>query len=222
MESLQTADLVRLELEKDIFILEPLYEGLINYTALARKLLPKIQEKNKKATVESISVAVKRHVWNTESKNIDKKLKKIISKSQLSMKDNIVHLTFPRNQIVVNNINAASQKIRWDLDEICLINQGAGEITVIIDKSNLNLFKDYDDKKGKLAVLTIKESPIKQKDKGIDVPGLYAYFINQLSKRGINIIEIISTSSQVSFIIEEKDLTNSYSIIKECVEYCKQ
>jgi len=221
MEPLQTSDLVRQELEKNIFILEPLYNGLINYTAPARSLLPSIKEQNKKATVDSISVAIKRYVWNTKSVELTKKLKSIVSRSQISMKDNIVHLTFERNESVVNMINNASKKIKWNLDEVCLINQGAGEITVIIDKNNQMLFGKYAEKRENLALLTIKESSPGE-IKGIEVPGLYAYLITQLTRKGINIIEIISTSSQISFIIEEKDLTNSYNILKECVDYCRK
>lgn len=224
MEQLQTADLVREELEKEIFIMDALYDGLINYTALARKLLPKIKEKNKKATVESISIAIKRHIRSSPKTSLNKLLKEIIAASQISIKDNIAHITYQRNETTANVINEASKNIKWDLDEICLINQGPGEITIIIDEANLNVLnqKKAIEIRKKLALLTIKEKLVDEKYRSIDIPGLYAYFVTQLSKKGVNIQEVISTSSQISFLIDETDLTKAYEILKSCVEYCKK
>ena len=152
-------------------------------------------------------------------------MKGIIGESQLSIRNRIIHLTFPRSEPIVKKITDISGKIRWDTDDLCLINQGSGEVTVIIDEYNYHHFDSIRshilDSKEKLALLTVKESGKDEKVKGIDVPGLYAYFITQLSKKGINIIEIISTSSQLSFIIEESVASNAYNILNSCVTYCK-
>ncbi len=218
MEELQTADLVRFELENDLFMIDYLKDELINTTAYARKILPKIKSRNKKATVESISIAVKRYIDNMNKKGIDKKLKKIISSSQIVVRDNICHVALERNFQNMGKINDISKKIRWDTDEIFLVNQGAGEITVIIDEKNSRLIVGRETRKN-LALLTVKENNLEVK--GIEVPGLYAYFITQLSRKAVNILEIISTNSQISFLIVEKDLSRSYEILKNAVDYCR-
>lgn len=217
MKESQTADLVRIELETDFFIMDYLKEDLINVAGLARKMLPKIKQKNRKASIESISIAIKRHVKESKKESLTSRLKKVVSNSQLSIRDNIIHITMERNETNMKKINEISKKISWDKDEICLINQGSGEITVIADQKNHKLFEG--EIKKNLALLTVKESI--NEVKGIDVPGLYSYFISQLSKNTVNILEIVSTSSQVSFLIEEKDLTKSYEILKRCVNFSK-
>jgi aspartokinase len=180
-------------------------------------MLPKVKQKNKKATIESISIAIKRHVSNLNNEIMSGKLREVISNSQITVRDNVVHMTAERTQANMVKIQEASKKIKWDKDEICLINQGAGEITVIVDKKHMVLLEG--EIKKNLALLTVKESDYEVK--GIDVPGLYAYFISNLSKKFVNILEIISTSSQVSFLIEEKDLTKAYEILKGCVDFCR-
>ncbi len=217
MNESQTADLVRIELETDLFIMDYLKEDIVNVAALARKMLPKIKKENRKANIESVSIAIKRHVQNSKKEKMNPRLKKVISNSQINIRDNIIHVTMDRTLGSMNKVNEISKKIRWDQDEFCLINQGAGEITIIADEKNIKLFNG--EIKKKLALLTIKESITETK--GIDTPGLYSYFISQLSKRAVNIIEIVSTSSQVSFLIDEKDLTKAYDILKKCVEFCK-
>ncbi|MBU0758062.1 MAG: hypothetical protein KKF44_08375 [Nanoarchaeota archaeon] len=222
----QTADLVKDEIEKDIFILDLLYDGLINVSALARKMLPRIRTRNKKATVESISITIKRYISSRKGLDLSKTLKKIISNSQIVMKDNISHLTFSRSEEIVSRLNKISQKIKWDKDEVFLINQGPGEITAIIDEYNFNYFFDIEkkvtEKRDSLVLISIKETPYMDMEKGIDTPGLYAYFINRIARKGINIIEVISTSSQVSFLIDETDFTRAYNTINESIRYCRE
>ena len=218
MQGSQTADIVRAELENELSILDYLKEDLINVAALARKILPKVKQKNRNATIESISIAIKRYVANQKDRGILKDLKAVVAHSQITVRDNVSHLTIERTFQNMQKIQDASKKIRWDKDEICLVNQGAGEMTVVADQKNIQLFGP--ECKNGLALLTVKESDYDIK--GIDVPGLYAYFISSLSRRSINILEVISTSSQVSFLLEEKDLTKGYEILKACIEFCKR
>ena len=62
MENIPTADLVREELEKDIFLKNSLSKKLINNSALARKLFPVIKAKNSKATKNREAMAKQRRV----------------------------------------------------------------------------------------------------------------------------------------------------------------
>lgn len=218
-----TADLVKEELDKDIFLLETLSQGLINHAALARKLLPRIKKKNSKATIESVSVAIMRYANKAKRDDLSRVVKKIISLSNLSIKNDIVHITFPRKDEITEIINENAKKIKWDQDEILLINQGSGEITIVVDKKNKHLFKQILEKAVEIrkntAIVSIRESQRKDVKPGIDVPGLYAYFINQVSRAGINILDIISTRSQLTFVIDESNLTKCYGVLNDCIRF---
>jgi hypothetical protein len=52
---------------------------------------------------------------------------------------------------------------------------------------------------------------------GIDVPGLYAFFIGQLARDGINILELISTRTQLTLVLDEEDLSPAYSVLNESI-----
>ncbi|MBI2655374.1 hypothetical protein HYX06_03040 [Candidatus Woesearchaeota archaeon] len=218
-----TTDLVKKELQSDLYLLEILKDDLVNVSALSRNLLPKIRAENPKATIESISIAIKRYVEREKKSRISDRLKKIIANTQLSTKNDIIHITFKRNQNVVNQISKISSKIEWDNEEIFFVNQGSGEITVIIDKKNKQLLdgcRSYLTEYTKnLAVLSLKE--LFQME-GRDIPGLYAYFISQISRNGINIIELASTLSQLTFVISENDITRAYEVINEKIKHFRR
>ena len=48
-----TAQLVKEEINSSLFIKESLKKGLINYSKLAKKILPKVKLQNKKANFQS-------------------------------------------------------------------------------------------------------------------------------------------------------------------------
>lgn len=226
MEKSNTAEFVREEIEKDIFLSNLLSKGLINNSALARELLVSVKKKNPKATLESVTISIQRYAQGLKKGEVEKALSEQIANSQVSLKNDIVHATFYRNNIVSNSINEIAKNIRWDLDEILFINQGSGEITIVFDKKNKSLFKNILSKAVEVrensAIISIKETNQKDMTPSIEVPGLYAYFITQVSTNGINILDIISTKSQITLVINENDLTKSYETINDCIKHFRK
>lgn len=226
LDNSKTADLVRRELENDLYIMGVLRDKLVNYTALARSLLPVIKKNNQKATLESVSIAIKRYVLKEKTVNLKLIIKKIIARSQLSTKNDVFHATFKRTDQVIKNITDISKKIEWEKDEILFINQVFGEITIIIDEKNKNLLhncrKYLIKENSDLSVLSIKENFQKNLDYSVNVPGVYSYFINALSRRSINIIEIISTFSQLTFVLSNENLMKAHEIIDSRIRFFRE
>jgi serine/threonine protein kinase len=79
--------------------------------------------------------------WDLDQAAMEKNLERIIAYSQLSIKDDIVHVTFSRTDRIVTAINDVTKNIPWDPDEVLFINQGGGEITLIFDREKKALFQ---------------------------------------------------------------------------------
>src|SRR3989344_2157196 len=219
----KTTDLVKNELENDLYLLELLEEDLINVSALSRKIFPKVKEQNNKATKEYISIAIKRYVESKQGKKTSNEVAKMIANSQLSIKNDILHLTFKRNDFMLKTISEISKKINWDNEEIFFMNQGSGEVTIIIDEKNEELLEKCKEhlieRTDNLAILSLRENREKGLEKTINTPGVYSHFINQLSRKGINILEIVSTLSQITFVLDNKDIMRAYGILENNIKY---
>lgn len=222
----KTTSLVKEELVDELYLLEVLKDDLVNVSALARRMLPTIKAKNPKATVESITMAIKRFVFSQRKEKLSTAIAKIIAGCQLSTRNDVVHMTFERNQRVLETIADVSRKIRWGQEELFYINQGSGEVTVIIDEKNMHLLKGLDtyriELSRHLSVLSINEAIAKDKPKSIDIPGIHAYFLSQLARRSINIIEVISTYSQINFVLENEDLMRAHDIIRKNILFFRK
>ena len=103
-------------------------------------------------------------------------MEKNIAYSQLSIKDDIVHVTFSRTDRIVTVINEITKNILWDPDDVLFINQGGGEITLILDREKKALFQNILPQaieiREKVAVIRIREPKVEDIVPGIDIPGL--------------------------------------------------
>jgi len=223
MEKSPTADLVRQEIKKNLFVEELLKENLINHSSLARKMLPEIKKINPKATFDSVLIAIKRQVMVLPKTKLVPELKDIIGSSELLMKNEILEITVERNPALFLFLNDLAKSIRWDLGEVFFVVQGSGEITLIIDAKNQEKFSKIKSQiietRKKLAFISVRESSKKYSK---EVKGYLSFLTNKLTENDINIVEIASTHKQVIFIIEEKDLIKAYGVFNELIKAFRQ
>jgi serine/threonine protein kinase len=157
------------------------------------------------------------------SPEVSEDLAKLIARSKISIKNDIIHASLDRSDRIVRAINEATRKVPASPDEVLFVNQGSGELTIICESDREALFKDIFFEAVELrrgtAVIRIRESKDQEATAGIDVPGLYAFFVNQLSKNQVNILDLMSTRSELTLVIDEDDLTRTYSALNERIKH---
>jgi serine/threonine protein kinase len=153
---------------------------------------------------------------------MESELSRLIGYSRLSMKSDISYVCFRSTDEIVNAINEIAGKIPRDSDEVFYVNQGAGEICVICEPDREELLDRVRDQavdyRPGVAILRIREAQEHGGTPSVDVPGVYAYFINQLAESGINILDLISTRSQLTVIVAEEDVTRAFSVLNEQIK----
>ncbi len=221
-----TAQLVKEQINSRIYLKEILKKGLINYSALARELLPKIREQNKKANFSSVLIAIQRYYDEVgkENSEFERFVKQSLPNCELIIKNKIMTLSFNRTKKVMALINEISKEIRWDLGDILFFIQGSGEITVITDKKHEPKFdkihSELVETKDNLALLSLREPDAATYSK--EVPGFLALLTQTLSDNNINIYESATTFKQTMFIVHEKDITKAYEALNKLIEYYKK
>jgi|GEM_PF-2054363 len=205
------AQLVKDRVEKNSFLVDYLNRGLINVAALAREILPEIEKENPNANTESIAIAIKR-LPTKKDQAITEQLKKIVSNVQLNVRTDILLLVF-------NKDGELPDKTLFNQDDIYFVNQGSNEVTVIIDGRNERLVKEkHIFKKDNLSTISLRDSLLHEGENYRTTPGFVYIFLSNISKRGINIEDIISAYSQVTFVVEQKYLPEVYQICQDVVD----
>ena len=202
-----TAEIVKKIILNNSILIDFLKRDLINIASLAREIYPEIKQKNKKATIESISIAIKRLDFKQYDLNSDE-LKKTIEKIQITLKDNISLFTLKKSSEIPDFK-------KFKEDETFYLNQGSNEITLIIDEKNSNLIKEKIMHINNLSAISLKGDYRKTK-------GFVYTFLSKISVEGINIVDMISTNSQFTFIVKEKDALIVYEICRKIKETFKE
>ena len=203
MKNNGTADIVRNIISNNATLQDYLQRDLLNATQLARELLPIVKKENKKATVESIFVAIKR--MNLKKQKLSADLKNCLDNLQILMRNDVSLFCLQKG---------GGADIRsFKTDDIFFVNHGTNEVTVVIDRKNKKLIKGKIILEKQNLAIVILRSTLELSQKSYrQVPGYVNFFLNNIAREGINIEDIISTYSQVTLVVEEKYLSKVYDI----------
>lgn len=191
-------------MENDDLVKSLASKGLLNYMAYARSIQKDVEEKAfKDIQLGSITAAVTRYV--NELKPIDLPSEKDIQ--QISLQTNLEGVTYERSEEVSKKIQSIYNEIKVDNKTYITITQGINEITIIAESSVIDIFRQK--LKNYSTIYDISEIvgiTVKFGLKYMSIPNLFYLLIRKLALRNINIVEIVSTATELTFIINKPNL----------------
>ena len=195
-------------LKKEPFILENIKNGLINISALAREIEPELSKKvGKKLNVNAIIMSIKRMEIEEikKSRPLKKQLKKI---GDLTVKSRLIDYSFQNTPEFEKMSSKFSLKQLTNTNGFHTLCKGVHETTVIISENLKNIFEKslgdirYLARQEDLASITIQLPKL-----NTEVSGLYHYLLGIITWRGISIIEVISTTHELTIILKEEHVS---------------
>ena len=195
------------------FLEEGLSQGIINLSALSRKIKPQIEKELLKPVSESaILMALKRLLPDIMSKSetMDINLKA----GDITVRSGLTEYTYLKSATLIENKMQLLDEIKSSGDFFVTITQGVHETTMIVNSSlekrleeifrGETLVKKIDD----LAAITIRLT-----GDMVYLPGVHYNILKQLAWHNINIIELVSTYTEFNIILQKKEVDTSFSIL---------
>jgi len=208
--------LVKKALQDNSFILEGLAKGLISQAGLAQYLLKDIEkELGSKVKESAIIMAIRR--YEEELSSFESKLKKFKFHGELILKTNMVDVNVVKSQSLLNKIRNLYAMVDFERGDVLNIILGNNEIAIITNERYRDKLLEFLHgekivvKKTDLVELTISFS---SKD-FLVTPGIVFTCVRKLAWEDINILEIVSTCNELSFILERDDSMKAYSVLQE-------
>ncbi len=198
------------------FLHEALAEGLVNVSALARKIQPEIQSYlSTPAGIPAISMAIKRMDFTINAKISLKMARVVGGMGDIIVRSDLCSFTYQNTSDLGKRRSELMKLIRDHNDVFCTISQGVFETNFVISEKIESEFRDIF--KGEQQ-LYIKENlaslTVKLPNENTELPGLYYFFFKNLTWKGINILEVISTTNEFTVIVDTKDIDVTFSTIK--------
>lgn len=195
-------------------ILASLGMGVVNYSALARKLKRDVEKKlGSEVSEESIKIAVVRfkeqlyQLFNAEG------VLKVVADSTTTLVDDVGLLTVKASDPQIFSPALTEAKVR-----LIQITQGVHTLTVVTDEEVLDKLLAVVDPRlvedvyrNQAAVILISPKDI------VTTPGVLAYLTTILAFNGINITQVISTHTDTLFILERQAAIDAYSLLREAI-----
>lgn len=200
---------------KSPFLAESLSQGIINISALARKIKPQVEnEVMKEIQVGAIVMALNRLSQRVQVKTTEGK-KLFGSALDLMVRSNLIEITFVNSEFLLQNQRLLLERLDDRRNYFLTFTQGIFETTIIAGKELkpeiIAIFKDeriisqFDD----LSAITVLLPPITAL-----MPGAYNFILKSLAWESINIIEVVSTFNEFTMILKSIESDRAFSIIK--------
>ncbi|MCL4324366.1 MAG: ACT domain-containing protein [Candidatus Thermoplasmatota archaeon] len=209
------ADVTRRYIDEHPSIRDCLAWDVINFTALARKILEEKGVKNE----EAVTVACRRYQKQMSGDpTADERLMKVIRGSRIEVRTRVAIIAARNDWEVLLRVDEAAGELLKDRRHLLQLIQGPGSLTVLLEDDLLesvlsglrkeNVIRIH---RG-LAALTIR-SPISI----VETPGVLAFLASTLARRGINSLEIVSSHTESTFVLDEKSLLSAFEVLGELI-----
>ncbi|HVQ00754.1 MAG TPA: hypothetical protein VMT57_04495 [Candidatus Thermoplasmatota archaeon] len=201
-----------------IFLLEPMMRGIIAYGSLAELLKPEVEaELGKEVKNHAIVMALRRYA---ETLAAEHKTIVFDYSSEIILKTDICDIAMHRSPTLLSKLKRLYDIVDFEKGDILNIIHGQREVSVVTNEryrekllkilsgeTILNIERD-------LVSLTLTYS----KD-FLYTPGVIYNIVRSIAWENINIYEIVSTNTELTFILNKKDGIKGYKVLEKLVEH---
>jgi hypothetical protein len=209
------SEIVEEEIKRSPFLMESLREGLINISALARKIQRPVEKTiGKGVQTSAIIMSINRLPMQLEQKQ-EPNLVRFISKLRdVRVRSNIVDYTFVSSGTLIHAQTSLLLRAAELPKSFHSISQGVTETTILVDESLekdlIHIFRKEKciERERDLTVLTFL-LPAENRV----LYGFYYFILREFAWNGINLVEVISTSNEFTLVVSTKDLDAAFKVL---------
>ena len=211
--------LVKKFVSENSFLMEAMSKELISYGNLAEQLRQGIEkELGKKVKEPAIIMALRRYA--EELQGFDKKVKKFKFEGEILMRTNVMGFNIVKSPSLLNKIKNLYSLINFERGDVLNIILGNNEVSIIMNDRYKNKLSNFlkEEKILNTENDLVSLSIIFKSEDFLNTPGVIFTAIKKLAWNNINIFEIVSTMTELTFILKKKDSIKAYNILYELVE----
>ncbi len=209
---LKVIEAVQAIVEESEIASSSLRDGYLNLAAYARDIRREVETRTKK-TVGTGTIVVSLSRLRVRLRKT-KPLVPKVAVHDVALRSDLTEITYSRTPETLHVIKQLYQDRRITASDYLLVSQGTAEITLIVNDAVVSvvqqLFLPWKPKKviPDLASLTVRFS-----EDYIPIPNIMYALMRRLALHYINVVEIVSTYTELTFVVFKKDVTASLSAL---------
>lgn len=189
-------------IEEDEHILSVFRANMLNLSSFARSIHQEVEKRTlKKVKVKSLIVALSRLAKQYPAEELLH-----VHIQNLSIHSNLVDLSYEKTVVNQTRLSNLVTVLPSNAETFFTVIQGITEMTIIADKKCANLTKDiFAEVKPLSEIVDLVGITLKLDIAYLNVPQVLYILSRSLSLKKISIVEVISTATEITFIINKKD-----------------
>ena len=209
------AQIIEDQIKKGSFLEEALIKGIINYSSLARKLQPIVEEKLVKNVKEGAIVMALKRVSSRLKGTLPKSENILEGLGDITIRSNLVDYTFSNSPTIGGAQNKILEKTEGRKDIFITISHGVSQITIIASEAlEDNIKKIFKNETPICTLQNLSSLTVRIPTEATKTPGVLYSILKVLAWEGINMIETISTYTELTLVLETKDIERAFSLLK--------
>lgn len=214
---LKVTNIVRDILFSSELELTALSRRVLNLSAYAKRIQKEVERRAMKPVqVGTIVVALSRI---SSEVTVEDPLLPKIELQGIAVKTNLAEITF--NKSAANKLR--TQKLYSDAQfaqaDFLTITYGAGEISIIAPMPLAKpILKNFRPDEPKLLLENLAALTVQFGDHFIDTPNMYFALLRAISVRKLNLVELISTFTELTFLVRQSDLNELFLLMNSLMK----
>jgi len=195
---------------------ECLAAGIVNLSALARVIRPRVEsEVMKKAGEAALIMALRRLAPRLGGKARDpRRILRLVR--DVTVRSNITEFTFQNSDTILQCQGRLLEKIRDHGDHFVTCTQGVHEMTIMVHADLEPMVeKIFHSEKRVSRLAHLAAVGIHLTPKVVEIPGVYYTILKQLTWSDINVVEVVSTMTELTLILEKKHVDKAFLVLKQ-------
>ena len=203
-------------IKRSPFLSESLAQGIINISALARNIKPEIEkEVQKNIQTGALVMALNRLAKRIQQNEQETKTKIFSTIPDLMVRSNLIEMTFANSPHLIQKLKGLLEQMHIRQNYFLTFTQGIFETTIIASQELKTRIETIFKSENILSQFNHLSSITVQLPPGTtQIPGAFEFILKPLAWEQINLIEVVSTYTEFTMILQDEDTDRAFSIIK--------
>ncbi len=209
------SDLVEAEVRASPFLEKALGDGIVNHSALARRIRPRIE----KAMLERVSVAAitmaLRRLRPAVLRRTGVRNPRVGRIREITVRSDLVELTFHNSATIRERQRTLLGRLARAHDTFLTYTQGVSEVMLIVSsRAEKTVTEVMAGEQLMATVRSLAALVIRLGAEVVRTPGVYYGILKELAWQGVNVVDVVSTSTEFTIVVENAQVEVAFATLR--------
>lgn len=209
------SDIVEDEIRRTPFLEAALIDGIINHSALARRLRPRIERRLlRKASVAAIMMALRR-LGTRIGKRTGGQARAGPELGELTIRSNLMEFTFRNSPTLRAKHRRLLGRLAHAPEAFVTYTQGISQAMLIVSAGLERVVEESFAGEARIATLrNLSAMVLRLPPAVVKTPGAYYRILKQLAWENVNVIDVVSTYTEFTIVLDDSQVSAAFAALR--------